>query len=419
MFNNRVIAIIKRELREKLSSKSFIIMTILMPLLIVAMGAIPTLIMQMGSGTTNLQIISEEQSLGEAFQKELGNYEFVKDGSYKIEYFTMSKEEYKKHLETVKPKILDESINALIYIPVSSHKDKVIEYYAKTPNISISEKLNRPFNKILVNSYFNNKLTEEELAFAGKGVDFKGFTVSEGAGVKEESYGNLVLSYIVTILLFMGLMQIGSMTMQSVIEEKSNRIVEIILSSMKPQELLGGKIIGASITGLAQMIIWLSPVVLLASGTLFALPKDFSVTLSTFQLGYILLNFLFGLVIFTGLFAMVGSIFDSPQDAQQGVFPVMLLLLIPYMISFTLIQNPTSSLGVITSMLPITNIIIMPVRFTIIEVPLWNLAIPIIVNIITIYFVIWFAGKIYRVGILKTGKKPKWSEVIKWLKEKN
>lgn len=417
MLNNRVIAIIKRELREKIASKAFIFITLLMPILIIGMGAMSSLFMNMG-GTTYLNIVTEDQGLTDNFKKEFEDYDFVKDGSFKVQYSTMPKEQFKDYLASVKKSILDEKITAVLYVPVSAYKNKQIEYYAKTANISLSEKLNKPINKILVNSYFKGKLSADELSFASGGVDFKGFTVTEKAEVKDQSYGNLILAYLFMFFLFMGVIQMGAFTMQSVIEEKNNRIVEILLSSVSPTELLTGKIIGATITGLIQMIIWLTPVVLLSSGALFMLPANFAITINPVQIIYLLITLAFGLLIFTGLYALVGSIFDNPQDAQQGMFPVMMLIMIPYFLAINLIQNPTSQFAMMASFFPFANIILMPVRFAIIDIPLWHLAVSVLVNLATLYCVAWLAGKIYRIGILRTGTKPKWSEVIKWIKYK-
>ncbi len=417
MLNNRILAVIKRELREKLASKAFIIMTLLMPILMLGLGGLSSLFVQMGS-TTYLTVVTENKNLTDNFKSVMDKYDFVKDGTYKIDYETMPKEQFKDYLASIKKKILDEKISAVLYVPETAFKDKKIEYYAKTPNLSISEKLNQPINKILVNSYFQGKLTPEELNFASGGVDFKGYTVTEKAEVKDQSYGNLILAYVFMFLLFLGMIQMGAFTMQSVIEEKNNRIVEILLSSLSPTELLTGKIIGSSITGLIQMAIWLTPVVLISSGTLFMLPAQFTISITTLQLVYLLITFLFGLLIFTGLYAVLGSIFDNPQDAQQGQFPVMMLIMIPYFLAINLLQNPTSQFAVIASFFPFANIILMPVRFAIVEIPMWHLLVSVIVNILTLYFVAWFAGKIYRIGILRTGTKPKWSEVIKWIKYK-
>jgi ABC-2 type transport system permease protein len=118
------------------------------------------------------------------------------------------------------------------------------------------------------------------------------------------------------------------------------------------------------------------------------------------------------------LFATVGAIFDNPQDAQSGLWPVMMLIIIPFFIAISMMENPNSGIAKIASFVPFANIIVMPARMTIAEVPLFHLIISIFISIATLFAIFPLAGKIYRVGILRTGKKPKWSEVVKWIKYK-
>lgn len=210
----------------------------------------------------------------------------------------------------------------------------------------------------------------------------------------------------------------GQIIMQSVIEEKTSRIVEVILSSVSPKELMTGKVLGSAITGVLQMAIWLTPVIFVISTTWFALPPEVTFNITMGQIVFLLVNFFFGLLIFLGLFAVVGSIFDNPQDAQSGLWPVMILIIFPFFIAISLIENPNSGYADIASMAPLSNIIVMPAKMTMVDVPLWKLVFTVFVNIATLFAIFPVAGKIYRVGILITGKKPKWSEVIKWLKYK-
>jgi ABC-2 type transport system permease protein len=418
MFNKRVLAIIKRELREKLMSKSFIFMTLLMPAIMFGFIGIQALLMSYEGGKTTVKLVSESQELTQQFQKELEQNDFVKEGKYNIEFFTMDKGQLDSYLKSVKKQILDEGISAVLYVSKNAVKDKKVEFYSKSPNPSITEKVNRPINKVLVDNYFAGRLSDEEMQLASKGVDFTGYKITEAEGIKEEGYGNLILSYVFTILLYMGLLTMGSTTMQSVIEEKNNRIVEIILSSISPKELLGGKIIGTTITALFQMLIWLSPIIVVMSSTLVALPKEYMPDVSAFTFVYMFFNFICGLFIYIGLFAMVGAIFDNAQDAQSGMWPIMMLILIPFFISFSMLKNPASPLAVISSMLPFASIIVMPARLAIIPVAMWQIALTVVVNVATVFGVIALAGKVYRIGILRTGTKPKWSEVVKWLKYK-
>jgi ABC-2 type transport system permease protein len=165
------------------------------------------------------------------------------------------------------------------------------------------------------------------------------------------------------------------------------------------------------------MAIWLSPIMLLISTSFFMLPPEFTLSITPATLFYFLLNFFIGLVTFLGLFASIGAIFDNDQDAQSGIWPVMMLIIIPFFISFSMTNNPENSLATISSMFPFASIIVMPARMTLIAVPVWQLILSIVVNLAVILAIFPIAGKIYRIGILMTGKKPKWSEVIKWLKD--
>jgi len=419
MFNNRILAVIKRELREKLLSKSFIIMTLLMPALMFGFILIQTFIMSFEGGKLAIKIVAETPSLMNDFKTELDTADFVKSGKIQIECLSMDKPAFKSYLKSIKKEILDEKTNAVLFIGTNAVMDKKVEIYSQTSNPSITEKLNKPINKVLVNGYFAGRLSYSEMQLAAKGVDFYGYTITKTEGIKEESHGNLVLSYVLTMLLYMGLLTAGTQMMQSVMEEKTNRVVEILLSSLKPKELLGGKIIGASVTSFFQMLIWLSPIILLLSTTLFQIPAKYIPDVSLYHFAYLFFNFICGLIIYIGLFAAVGSIFDNAQDAQQGLMPIMLLILIPFFISFSMLKDPSSPIAEISSMLPFASIIVMPPRMTVSPVAAWQIAVSMLVNILTVFGVILLSGKIYRIGILRTGTKPKWSEVIKWLKYKN
>ncbi len=419
MFNNRVLAVFKREVKERVISKGFILMTVLLPVFMFGLIGIQAYLYTEQSTKYNLDIISETQDLTQRMQDDFMSSNMAKE-NYTFKFYTMDKEQLDDFLNKNKQELLDEKITGVIYIPETALKDKKIEYYSKTPhNMKLSERLNGHINNVLIDAYFNNKkLSQEELDFARKSVDFSGYKVTKQAGFEEEGYGGLVLSYILTFLLYISIIMMGQMILQSVIEEKTSKIVEVILSSVSSKELMTGKILGSAVTGALQMMIWLSPVVLVASTSLFVLPPEVSINITTVQIVYLLVNFFLGLMIFLGLYAMMGSIFDNPQDAQSGLWPVLMLLIIPFFIAFSMIQNPNSAIGNAASLFPLANIIVMPARMTISDVPLWQLFATILINIATFVAIFPVAGKIYRVGILRTGKKPKWSEVIKWLRYK-
>lgn len=419
MFNFRTLAIIKRELREKILSKTFILMTLLVPIFIFGILAFQTyLIAYNGEDSANLLIVSETPDLNQIIQNDFSNMPLVKEGKYKISFDTGNKAELNSKIDALKSKLLNDKLTGIIYIPATALKDKKIEYYSKNPgNNDLFEKIRGTINKALVNNYFNKKqLSQEDIEYARDRVDFSGFRISSNNEVKEATAGATIISFVFSFILYFSLIFIGMMMMRSVVEEKNSKIVEVLLSSVKSKELMTGKIIGTALTGLLQMIIWISPIIVLISSSLFVIPPQYMPTISFGQIFYFLLNYFIGLITFLGLFATVGAIFDNEQDAQSGIWPIMLLVMIPFFISISMMKNPDTVLAKVTSMLPFSSIIVMPARMTLVEIPIWQFAIAIIVNVVVMLSIFPLAGKIYKIGILLTGKKPQWSEVFKWLK---
>lgn len=420
MLNYRVIALIKRELREKLLSKAFILMTILLPVFMFGIIGVQTFIMSFDSEKSIVEIIAESEVIANNLQNVIGESNFIKDSTVIPMINSMSQLQFNDYVKTKQSELLSEKITGIIFIPNSALVDKKIQYYSKTPkNMRLLERIDNPINRVLVEEYFQSKnIPTEELEYARTSVDISSFKITEGEEIKEEGYGNLILSYLFSFLLYISLLMMGSMVMQTVIQEKSNRIVEVLLSSVTSKELMIGKILGAAITGLMQMAIWISPVVLVASTSWFMLPSEVTIDITFLQVAYLLVNFFLGLLIFVGLFATVGSIFENPQDAQSGMWPIMLLIMIPFFIAMSMIENPSNPVASVASMLPFSAIIVMPAKMALVDVPLWQVILSTLINIATVFAIFPIAGKIYRVGIMMTGKRPSWTEVIKWLKYK-
>ena len=420
MINYRVIALIRRELREKLLSKTFILMTVLLPVLMFGIFGVQSFIMSFDSEKSVVEIITESEVIGEKLKIVISESSFVKDSTVIPMIHSMSKSEFDAYVHEKQSDLLSENIAGMIFIPNSALDDKKIQYYSKTPkNIRLLERIDNPINRVLIEEYFRAKnIPTEELEFARLSVDISSFKITEGEEIKEEGYGGLVLSYLFSFLLYISLIMMGSMVMQSVIQEKSNRIVEVLLSSVTSRELMIGKILGAAITGLLQMSIWILPVILVASTSWFMLPENLTIDITFIQIAYLLVNFFLGLLIFVGLFATVGSIFEDPQDAQSGMWPVMMLIMIPFFISMSMIENPSNPVASIASMAPFSAVIVMPAKMAMVDVPLWQVLVSTLVNILTVIAIFPIAGKIYRVGIMMTGKKPSWREVFKWLRYK-
>ncbi len=419
MFNKRTLAIIKRELREKLFSRTFIVMTLLVPVFLFGVLGIQTFVIAFGGNTkSNIEIVSPSPEIIDAMQKTFAEPDFANNKNLKISFETMSSDNLKSFLNSSKVSLLNEKLTGIIYIPDSSLIDKKIEYYSKNPNnSSLLNRIKQPINKALIGVYFKNQnLTNSQLSFVRSGVDVDGFTVSSDKGIRQAGIGNTVVAFLFTFLLYFSLIMIGTMVMRSVVQEKNNRIVEVLLSSASSTELMVGKILGNSITGLIQMFIWLLPLMFIISTSWFVLPAEFTLSITMGNVLFVLFYYFIGLITFLGLFASVGAIFDNDQDAQSGIWPIMILIMIPFFIAISLNDNPGNTIAAVASMFPFASIIVMPARIAVTEVPVYQIVISVVVSLATMFVIFPLAGKIYKVGILMTGKKPKWSEVMKWIK---
>ena len=417
----KTLTVIKRELKDKLLSKTFVIMTLLLPVFMFGILGFQTFLLSRDTDEgTKIEVISENQELLDNIRNSFMERTFIKNGYYTVSYSVKNRAELDQYVEEKKSDLLGDKITGIIFIPDSALINKSVEYYSKNPNNrSMFDKIRDLINGGLIETYFKGKnFSEEEIAFAGMWVGFDTYRVSTEEGVEEEGVGNLIASFLFTFLLYFSLIFLGTMMMRAVVEEKTSKIVEVLLSSCSTKDLMTGKILGTGITGVAQMFIWLLPIIVLVTTSVFTLPQNFELKISMGMIGYFLINYFIGLMTFLGLFATVGSIFDNDQDAQSGIWPIMMLIMIPFFIAITAQSNPDSALIQITSLLPFSSIIVMPARMTLLEVPIWQLALAVAINTATFFGIFMLAGKIYRVGILRTGKKPSWGEVVKWFKYK-
>ena len=367
---------------------------------------------------SDLIIISDSDEILNKVQNEIFQTDHFKSGDLTSRTEKTDLNGFKQKLNEVKSDLIAQRITGVVFIPSTSLQSKEIEYYSSNPNnSSLFYKIKPSINKALVEIYFSGKqLTQDEIKFARKDVEINGFRISSDEKVEQEGYGNRIALFLFSFLLYFALIFSGAMTMNAVVEEKSNKIVEVLLSSASSTELMAGKIFGTVIVELIQMVIWLSPVVLLITTSWFFIPPEFMPQMGIGYILYFLFNYGLALTTYVALYATVGAIFDNPQDAQSGVWPLLMLIMIPFFIAISLQSNAQTSFAVISSLFPFASLIVMPARMILVEVPWWQILLSSLINIILLIGIFKLAGKIYRIGILLTGKKPKWSEVIRWLK---
>lgn len=426
--------IIKREFNSKVRNKSFIVMTFLSPLLIVAMGTLVAYLANVNKDEVNqIAIYDVSGALKDDFKD-----------SKNVKYTDLSA----MPLDTAKKEVSEsESYEGLIYIPKT---DSITELTTKVEYLSNdSPNLDLVSN---IEDVVNDKITKYNLKELGFDYDKieKAKTkatihLSKFSGEethKEGSIIKIIIGGLFGYLIMMFVIIYGNMVMRSVIEEKTNRIIEIIISSVKPFKLMMGKIIGTSMAGILQFLIW----TVLGLGLFFILSNVFGVQvgaaaqpdvaeasaeamnsaqlylselwklpLFTIFLSFIIF-FIGGFFLYSSLYAAIGAAVDSETDSQQFLLPIIMpLMLGVYVGFFTVISDPHGTVATVFSMIPLTSPIVMMMRIPF-GVPLWQIITSMVLLFGTFFGVVWFAAKIYRIGILMYGKKPTYKEIFKWLK---
>jgi ABC-2 type transport system permease protein len=431
--------IIKREFIAKVRNKSFIVMTFLSPLLFVGIAAFVGYLSSMKADTKRIAIHDESGLFVE---------EFVSKNTDKSEY---------KYIDLslidtqfLKDSITNESYEGLLLIPKTTNiadLESNIQFISNdSPSISFIENVQGIIAKEITNINLEEAdLDTEAIKTAQSKVNISLAKASGEQSVKGLNEIKIAIGGGFGYLIMMFIIIYGNMVMRSVIEEKTNRIIEIIISSVKPFQLMIGKIVGTSLAGILQFIIW----ALIGLSLMFAASLFFGVNLgptakvppelmqqaqnefaSTAQMyikelwnlpiasiliGFIV-YFIGGYFLYSSFYAAIGAAVDNQTDSQQFLLPIIMpLVLSVYVGFFSVMNDPNGTLAIVFSMIPLTSPIVMLMRIPF-GVPLWQIAISVTLLFATFFSVVWFAAKIYRVGILMYGKKPTWKELYKWLK---
>ena len=430
---NKLKLIIKREYLAKVRNKTFIIMTFLSPLLMIGMIALVFLLTKSSMEKKTTVAYVDESGLFSA--------EDFKDG--KTLHFENLTE---AGLEKAKIIVEESSHEGLLYIPKKDSIQQVangIEFYSvETPGmVTISSLESILERKLRREKMLQLHIDLDQLEKAKVHVDIKMSNFSGERSSKMINGIKIGIGMAAGYLIMMFILIYGAMVMRSVIEEKTSRIIEVIISSVKPFQLMLGKIIGTAAAGLTQFLIWAIVMVIIMTissmvfgvdmtssnmtaqqmeqlaqnDTQFIMTELFNLPLVSMFI-YFILYFLLGYLLYSSIYAAIGAAVDNETDTQQFMLPVMLPLMIGVYVGFaTVINDPHGSIATIFSMIPFTSPIVMLMRIPF-GVPWWQIAISLLLLLLTFLFVVWLAAKIYRVGILMYGKKISYKELYKWLK---
>ncbi|KPM30749.1 ABC-2 type exporter, permease component [Croceitalea dokdonensis DOKDO 023] len=438
--------IIKREYLAKVRNKSFVVMTFLSPILLVGMVMLIVFLTKVNDNETRvIMVLNESDYFSNAFHSS-GNVSFVPYNAI--------------DLESAKDSTLKMGIYGLLYIPQAETLEATANhatFYSKdNPVGSILDRVERIFqNRLQQGRLQDLGVSAKDFAAVSESFEVKTSTFEGARSLKGINEVKAVIGGLFGYLIMMFIIIYGGFVMRSVIEEKTSRIIEVIISSVKPFQLMLGKIIGTSLAGITQFVIWILSASFLLLVAMFLFDVDMaalrgastegnnpvmqmapipSSNFSDVQLyaqelmqipwvlliSSFLLYFMMGYLIYSSIYAAIGAAVDNETDTQQFIFPIILpLMLAIYVGFFSVFSNPNGPIAVGFSLFPLTSPIVMLMRLPggIGEggVPLWQFLTSIILLLVTFLGIVWLAAKIYRVGILMYGKKPTYRELYKWL----
>ena len=437
---NKTFAIIRREFISRVRTRTFVITTLLLPFFIVLVTVVPALMMRGGNRTMNIAIVDPtNDGLGASIAAALASETLTQAPDamkrYSIQHVSAAGRSDAVRDSLVAQTGLDrknhpETLDGVLVLGDSMLQTGKAEYLgSNTSGFELMVQLEGSLSRVLrqtrlAHSGIDPKILTEAL----RGADLKTTKVSGGKATGESGAASFMVGYLMAIILYMGVVLYGQQTMMSVIEEKTSRIMEVLASSVRPFQMLLGKVIGVGVTGLLQMAIWGTTVYLVTSqrghiASLIGVSPDvmqqFPIpTMSASLIAVFLAYFVLGYLLYGALYAAIGSMCNSVQDAQQYVAVLMPILMISFFATLGIFKDPTGGIGVPMSIIPFFSHLAMPVRWSLSEVPPMQLVLSLTLGVLALLGVTWIAARIYRTGILMYGKKPTFGEIFRWLRAK-
>lgn len=446
---NKIKIIIKREYLTRVRKKSFIVMTILGPILLCALCVVPVLLQEAEQSRTEIIVVDNTAEL--ANDKSLSLFKDKFNSNNDVDFV------YMDNIETAQRLLKENSCDGVLEIVKTNDTPpiKSFMYYGENePGIKVQEEIKNQLVNILKDNIlrYDYGMSNKEIDWINNPkVDFYTKNILTG----ESSFNEIktALGGIAGFLIYFFILIFASMMMKSVSEEKVNRIVEVLVSSVKPIQLLLGKLFAIALVGLTQFAMWVVLTFILISAAQVAIPDLFTTptqeeiminervisvdTINAVENGstneiiqglmainypLIIVMFLFffltGYMLYASIFGAIGSLIDTDTDGQQFILPATIPIIIAIVAMPVVIENPAGSIAFWLSIIPFTSPIIMMIRIPF-GVPIWELGLSVILMLIAIAFCIWIAAKIYRTAILLYGKRISYKEIWKWLRYKN
>ena len=420
----------KREYLERVKTKAFIILTVLTPVLIAGFGIGPSaLMMRKTKGERRITIVSANNDLVAAIKKNLEQGEDPADsidnksGAAKEEdglrfFVNTSSDLSEASRQDLQVQIDRKQIHGFVWLDEKSIADHKFQYTAaNTADFQENDRIRRAVRDAAMKQELKqNGVSEGRLDAVLKPFDMDEVQWSQG---KAKKGGGLQFFsvFILGFAMYMITLMYGMNVLRAVITEKTSRIMEVLLSTLTPAELMSGKIFGVAAVGITQVAIWILAGALLSAPGAYSIAgliQQANLTLATGL--FFALYFLLGFLLYSSMCAGLGATVNSEQEAQQFQFFVIMPLMLSFFYMFVAMKDPNGPLTVALSIFPFSAPIVMYTRLIIGSVPVWQVALSIVLMIAAIIGVIWLCARIYRVGVLMYGKKPNLPEIIRWIK---
>ena len=420
---SRVTAVIRREYLERVRTKAFWISTLLVPVLMGGMMVIPAWLAARGGGEFRIALLDLSGRYGDRIEEEVEGILVQPEENLDVRLIPIEPgPDPETTREQVKKQVQDQEFDGLLVLPTTLPDEGQPEYVA--PNVAAFRLL------MVLERSVNNVLVAERLTAAGldpdrvgeltRRVELKTFKLGAKGEETRDQGQAFLLSYFFVLIIYMTVLMYGMYVMRGVLEEKSSHIVEVIISTVKPFELMLGKILGIGAVGLTQMMLWSglglalsAPVVLGAVGLAGLELPTIPLSLMVFFVVY----FVLGYLLFGTLYAGVGAAFDTEQDAQNFQAVITIFLVIPLVLIVQIMNQPDGALSVVLSLIPFFTPILMFLRMTLTQVPPLQIAASVVLMVAAIVVMAWLVGKVYRVGILMHGSKPNVKDMLRWVRE--
>ena len=415
MITRKAIIVARWEFIERVKTKSFIIGLFITPAIMALFTVVPALLSSSIAKKEQVHISVYDGTgvLGDSLRAAIARSFTLPDGRPMFAITAIGKETaYTDVKQRADSDILSETKEAAVLIPADALTSLRIEYRAK--NVSDIENISRMERTVsdVIASYrlTHAGLDPKKVGELNRRAELTTVRVTPEGERQSGFLESFGISYVFIIMLMIMILSSGQMLVRSMVEEKSNRIVEVLVSSCSPSDLMFGKIIGLSMLGLVQVALWvLMGVAFVLFAAITGLPLE--------NLWLMVIYFFLGFLLYAGIFVALGCLASTEQEAQQMTGYLSIFLTLPLVVAMIATQNPNSPILVGLSFIPLLTPSMMILRLPILTPPLWQIVVSIAGLLLSIAFTVWAAAKIFRIGILLTGKRPKLGEIIRWIKE--